>query len=126
MKQLVFTDIDEAVRAYKKLPNDNKCQIIIRDAKDKRSIEQNNLYWVWVGIISDHTGNSSISVSEDLKEMFLPLITITLFDGRIKEITPSTTSLGVKKMQIYLDQVDAWCCMFCGFALPKTIYTETR
>ncbi len=126
MKQLVFTDIDEAVRAYKKLPAGKKRQIIIRDAKDQRSIEQNNLYWFWVGILSRHTGDFPKKVSFQLKRHLLTPTIIELFDGTFEKQYPSTASMSVKELQEYLDAIDIWCITFCGFALPKKIYTETR
>lgn len=126
MKQQVFTNKALAIKAIQDTPDDAKVQFVIRDRKNQRSIDQNNLYWFWVDILAKHTGEIPSDMSFQLKEeLLIPKIIETLNGGKGKQY-PSTASMSVKELQEYLDAIDIWCIAFCGFALPKTIYTETR
>lgn len=126
MKQLVFTNKEQAIKAIQDVPDDAKVQYVIRDKKGQRSIDQNNLYWFWVDILAKHLGEIPSDMSFQLKEeLLIPRIIETLSGEKCKEY-PSTAIMSVKELQEYLDAIDIWCCNFCGFYLPKKIYTETR
>ncbi len=70
----------DAVRHYLgKIPDDGRRRrVTIVLHKEKRSISQNALYHMWVGIIADETGHSHDDLHEAFKAMFLGRKTVKL------------------------------------------------
>jgi hypothetical protein len=60
-------------------------QVTIEPKTKKRTLNQNALYWKWVGLIADATGNDNDDVHEALKAKFLTPRTIDL-GGEQREI----------------------------------------
>ena len=80
----------------------------IEIVKGKRSIDQNKLYWSYLTIISDETGNSVRSLHEVFKKEFLPprfsqiMIKDQIFQH---ELPASTTDLDKSQFIDYLDKI---------------------
>ena len=92
-------------------------QITVEPYRARRSINQNNLYWKWVGIIATDTGNSTDFIHETLKQEFLPPRTGEL-NGQLRTYRPSTTTLKIDEMTTYMSQVQAWAATTLGIILP--------
>lgn len=56
------------------IPGETPLEVTVRPFKTNRSMSQNSLYWIWVGIIADEFGWTKEEVHEDLKGRFLSLI----------------------------------------------------
>lgn len=92
-------------------------EVIVRPKKAKRSLDQNSLYWMWLGIIANDTGNTANDVHEWCKCEFLPPVFVAI-NGKQQECRRSTTELNTADMTAYLDRVSAWSAMELGIALP--------
>lgn len=92
-------------------------QVTVEPHRARRSMNQNALYHLWVGIIAAHTGNSHDAVHEALKAEFLPPRIMEL-GGRVREYRPSTTTLKIDEMSAYMNQVQAWAGAMLGLILP--------
>ena len=92
-------------------------QITVEPHRARRSLNQNNLYHLWVGIIAAHTGNSHDAVHEFIKGEFLAPRMVEIA-GRHRECRPSTTALKTDEMSLFMNQVYAWATTELGLLLP--------
>ena len=46
-------------------------EVALKPFKSQRSVQQNRLYWMWVGILAQETGASKNHMHEFLKSKFL-------------------------------------------------------
>lgn len=74
--------------------------------KGVRSLPQNSLYWKYLEIISDETGNNTDDLHRLFKGLFLPKKTI-MFKGKDYLMSGSTTNLSKGDMTLYLDKICA-------------------
>lgn len=52
-------------------PKEPLLEVIIQEHKKDRSVEQNQLYWRWIGVISEEWGWSKDEVHDNLRRRFL-------------------------------------------------------
>jgi hypothetical protein len=78
-----------------------------------RSLNQNKLYWAYLQIVEQETGNNFMDLHEYLKRTLLPPKFITVLGKEIK-IPMSTTELNKSDFTIYLDKISA----LTGVPLP--------
>lgn len=90
--------------------------VTIEPHKKKRSLSQNALYWRWVGIIADNTGNDNDDVHEALKGMYLAPRSVEMGSER-REIR-STAKQTTDEMKAYMDKVYAFATSQLGILLP--------
>ena len=95
----------------------NTIEVVIRQPKSLRSLQQNRYYWgVIVEILSQHTGYEPEEVHEMLKSKFL------LRFARINEenipYTLSTTKLSTKEFKEYIEKIQMWAAEELGIILP--------
>lgn len=96
-------------------------QVIIREHKSTRSVQQNSLYWKWMSILSNWSGERS---KDDMhREFSIRLLGPELFvvDGKQYVGARSTTSLSTKEFSDYLDNIMATAIQL-GVELPTPIY----
>lgn len=92
-------------------------RVTVEPYRRSRSLEQNNLYHKWVGIIAAETGNSHDAVHEWCKHEFLAAAFVDM-GGKVREIRRSTTTLKVDEMSAYMNAVYAWATSDLGLLLP--------
>jgi len=86
----------------------------LKPYREKRSLEQNSLYWNWLTIIATHYSNAcGMSYSPDdfhefFRARFLPP-TLTVIDQTQVRRYPSTTSLTIDEMSTYLENIKQYC-----------------
>lgn len=85
---------------------DGVYRVTIEPYKKNRSNAQSRLYWMWLGIIGDDTGNSPENLHEILKLKFLGTEKINSLGYSI-EIPKSTTKLTTQEFTDYLDKIEA-------------------
>ncbi|MBT8449087.1 MAG: recombination protein NinB [Gammaproteobacteria bacterium] len=80
-------DVNRAIECVQNatVSADKPLEVVIRPYKRKRSLEQNKLYWKWLGIIAEETGNDSDSLHFKLKAEFLVSIVRASNPGRYYE-----------------------------------------
>jgi len=74
-------------------------EIIVRKKKSQRSIRQNSLYWMYIGIISDALGYDTEEMHSTFKAMYL-----TDKSGKLP-IVRSTTALNKIEFGEYIDKI---------------------
>jgi len=89
----------------------------VRRPKRKRSLSQNGLYWMWLGVISDETGNDPDVLHEFFKLKYLETIVDTV--GNYGFTYRTTTKLEPDKMAAYLNAVEAFAASELGIMLPQ-------
>jgi len=98
--------------------SDPPLEVVVRRHQDKRSRDQNALYWSWLHVIGDDLGYSAEEVHEALKMKFLPMRPVML--DRLDQtvvVTSSTAKLPVAEFAAYMDKVSAWA-VGQGIRLP--------
>lgn len=71
---------------------------------DKRTIPQNRLYWLYLGIISEETGHSPEELHEFFKHRFLPWRITTIYNTPL-QIRGTTTELSVAGFSEYMERI---------------------
>ena len=89
----------------------------IKKKWNKRSVNQNSLYWEWVGIIADYCGNTPEETHTILKGLFAPKKEVKV--GKKSYMIPrSTTDLTKGEMVEYMFQVGVEASNL-GIVLPS-------
>lgn len=111
-EKLRLTKPDNYKEYIKKLKS-GRVEIDIRKVRSIRSLNQNNLYWLWLGIIGDDTGYYPEELHATFRSMFL-----TDKRGKIP-IVRSTTQLNKIQFGQYLDQIERLVATEFGIVLPQ-------
>ena len=89
-------------------------EVEIRFHKDRRRLEQNNLYWVYLRDVAQQMGAQMGEEPKDvrvwdeyLKRSLLGVETHIIVDQPV-EMTKAHKTLGIKDFSDYMDQVFAW------------------
>lgn len=103
---------------------DSPMQVIVKPYKHKRSLAQNSLYWLWLGIIRDHIRDTQgqvfhvDDVHEWMKGAFLPTRAVQIGD-RAVIAARSTARLTVGQFTEYLQAIEAYCVTDLDLVLPR-------
>jgi len=90
--------------------------IVIAPYKKNRSLDQNNLYWKWIGIIARESGNDPEHTHDALKQRFLLPVFVSI--GTMTFEVRSTKKLKVAEMSEYMTAVQAMAATELGLVLP--------
>jgi len=98
--------------------------IEITKYRKDRTASQNKLLWLWLGIISNDTGNSPDELHEIFKLKFLGSETLSALGFKI-ERPKSTTKLTTQEFTDYLDKIEG-LAISIGIRLPhpEDLYRE--
>lgn len=119
MKFLIHNqDSLQGVKDYiSKLNLEKRYEVNITLKREKRTIPQNRLYWLYVTCIADETGNSKEDIHTHLKQTFLKVEDVIIGNASIAK-TISTTKLNTAMMANYINQIVVWASSECGIILP--------
>lgn len=92
---------------------DSVVELRVRKWRNKRSIPQNSLYWLWVGIMADDLGYDPDELHQSLKAMFL------IDKSKRVPLVRSTTVLNKLEFTQYLDRVERLASVELGIILPQ-------
>jgi hypothetical protein len=92
--------------------------VTIKTYRKGRSLPQNALMHKWFEIISDETGNTAEEVKEALKEMFLPMVDITIKGVPIL-VRQRTSGLNTAEMHEFMTKIQAWAATEMDIQLPS-------
>ena len=81
-------------------------RVTLEEDKDVRSLGQNRLYWLYLGIIEDETGNTADDLHEYFKRKYLPPHLVNMF-GKEVQLPATTTKLDKLAFTEYLDKIGA-------------------
>ncbi len=93
-----------------------RIELVIRQEKSQRSVNQNNYYWgVVLELLSDN-GNTPDEWHEICRQMFLK--SFKLVNGKEMEYTRSTTKLNTVEFEDYLEKIRRWSADFLNINVP--------
>ena len=108
----------EAIRDYiSRLPDGKTYDVSIKLHRTKRSSEANNLYWAWIGIIAQETGNDREVCHKFFAKKFLGY-DVREFGSEKIAVVHSTASLDTKEFSDYMNEVAAFASSELGIVLP--------
>jgi hypothetical protein len=90
--------------------------------KEVRSLNQNRLYWLWLGCIAHETGNDTETLHEFFKNKYLQMRCKTVKLGAKDELVymlGSTTELDTAQFKQYLDCIKEFAFFQCDLLLPE-------
>lgn len=140
---LLRTDIDRQrlIGFIQGLDLSKPRKVAIKEIRSKRSDAQNNLLWMWNGLIQAHLRDSygQIASSEQWHEILVAKLwpsevhPVELPDGtKYKVGRAKTSKFNIQQMTTYLELLDAYCAEHLGLLLPHpqdlmyAIYGERR
>lgn len=95
-------------------------KVTIQNKKEKRSLDQNALYFMWCQIIADETGNDKDDIHEYLKAKFLGWKFVRVKQDNLGiEVPLSTKNQSVKEMAEYMEKIQAWALTHLSIKLPS-------
>jgi len=107
MDEMTFYVRDETIRSNVmreilkgKLPLNVK----VSEAKKKRSLPQNNLYWKHLTLMEEATGHTKEELHDIFRLRFLPKRDLDV-DGIVYKLPISTTELTTKEFSKYMDNI---------------------
>ncbi len=107
----------KVIEAIQNLSDEESWDIKISKKRFKRSISQNNLYWLWLTCIEQETGNDRDSLHDYFKQKFLGIEEILVLGETISRIR-STTNRDTAQFKIYLDKIQMFASVELGIVLP--------
>ena len=91
----------------------------IGKVESKRTLSQNNFYWMYLGVIAEETGNNINDLHEYFKRALLPPIfqTVEIKGKKIEiKIPASTKKLSKLEFGEYIEKI----CAMTGVPIPNT------
>lgn len=118
---MVFKVVNEQTKAaaisyIDKLPEGKKYKVSVTLHRDRRSLSQNSLYWLWLNCISAETGNDVDALHDYFKGRFLSR-KVEIF-GDECSVGTSTTKLNTAEFTAFLDKVQQFAAGE-GIILPN-------
>ena len=89
----------------------------LRRPRERRSLSQNSLMWMWMACIADETGQDRQTVHDYYCTRFL--VRNTEFNGRPVRVVIGTSGLDRETMTWFLNQVQADAASELGIRLPS-------
>ena len=105
-----------AISYFKKLL-DKGALIELREIKNKRSLSQNALYWLYLTCLEVETGNNREDLHEYFKYKLLNEDIIEIFGEKIGRL--STTNLDTKQFTTYLTSIVNFALMELNIVMPN-------
>jgi hypothetical protein len=123
LKILKHSDWQKVADYIIKIRDNGKKYIVeIKVKRERRTIDQNSLYWLWLTCIMSETGQYKDDLHEFFKQKYLGVEQHTVYLNSVKyavEIAKSTTKLDTREMKYYLDRVQQFANAELGIVLPN-------
>ncbi len=119
MKRKLLTELDRemVIAQIKRLDLKKVYTIEITERRIKRTLSQNNLYFLWLTCISHETGNDKDDLHEFFKQKYLTHIRTVIFD-RFWVDRISTTDLNTIQFKEFLDHIQQFASTELAITLP--------
>lgn len=102
-----------------KLPDGKPYTVDIKLKRNRRTVDQNRLYWLWLTCIMSETGEHKDRLHEFFKQHILGMDEHYAFDKYQVMVPRSTTTLDTKQMTDYLERVQRFAATELGIVLPN-------
>lgn len=118
MKTTIRTEDDRAavLAAVNALDLGKPWSVEIKKHVKKRSLNANALYWRWISIIADETGNDKDDIHEAFKAKYLEPVERLVMGEMVPVLT--TANLNTREMSAYMDKVYAFATNELEMILP--------
>ena len=100
------------------LPEGKSYDVSIKLHRAKRSSDSNRLYWAWIGIIANETGNEKEVCHKFFAKKFLGYDVREFGSDKIA-VVKSTSNLDTSQFSDYMNQVSAFAAQELGIVLPS-------
>lgn len=117
--KLDFKNKERIDKFIENLKEGEGVQISFLLSKDIRRLEMNNLYWLWLGIISNDSGYTKKELHSYFKEELI--CEEAEINGKIIHNCPSTAELSVKDFSFYLQEVARLAVQNFNVVLPRSL-----
>lgn len=96
-------------------------KVELREVKQKRTLPQNAIFHLWIGVIADAIGEyDRESVKRDVKQLFLGTSeAYNRFTGELIQVEAKTSKLTTEQMGDLLSRVQHWAREELGIYLPS-------
>lgn len=96
--------------------------VIVRPFEKSRSLAQNNLFHMWIGVIAKETGNDNETIKTEMKRLYLGVKMVEFKhpktgERRLIATMKSSADLSAKEMTSFMNNVHAWA-LHMGIKLP--------
>jgi hypothetical protein len=119
LKILQPSDKQKVVEYVRRLPDGKPYTVEVKVKRERRTVSQNSLYWLWLSCIMEETGEHKDNLHELFKQRFLGVSErMVLGEYRIS-VPMSTTGLDTKEMGCYLNRVQQFAGAELGIVLPN-------
>lgn len=109
----------KAVASYiEKLPEGKKYDVTISLKREKRTLPQNKLYWMWLTIMAEDIGTDKNYLHNEFSNRYLDKEEVTGIHGEVIYKPISTTKLNTAQFTKYLDQIQVFASSELGIVLP--------
>ena len=108
-------DRQRVASAVRDLPP-GKWAVEVKRLQNRRTLDQNALYWRWVHMIASETGNDADEVHDAMKKKFIAPEYVEVFGELVDR--RSTADKRTGEMVEYMEKVRAWAFSTLGIALP--------
>ncbi len=115
--KIIFNDKAKFLNDIAKFDNDINIVIEVREAKNIRTNAQNKLWWKWMDVIANETGNNKQEIHSILKYKFL--LKEEMIDGEIHQGLKSTTTLSKEEFSKLTKDVFYWANDTLKINLPN-------
>jgi hypothetical protein len=112
-------DKAKVVNYVNRLPDGRKYTVEIKVRREKRTIPQNRLYWLWLTCLMDETGEHKDNLHEYFKQYYLGTTERTVFDRYTITVPASTTGLDTLQFTNYLNRIEQFAAGELGIVLPR-------
>ena len=117
--KIVSVKDKEAVKAYvDKLPEGKRFDVSVKLHREKRTVDQNRLLFLWIGCVSHETGYFKDEVHEIFKKKFLGTEVFEMWGERVERLR-STANLDTKQFSQYLERIQQFASTEMGIILPN-------
>jgi hypothetical protein len=112
-----------AIQQLRDVPLSPIHEVVIREKKTTRSLDQNALHWKRLDIIRLHIADSTgqIFSAEDLHEFFKSMfmdVSLVEIGGESVKVRRTTTGLSTKDFSAFMDNIDRYCIERLNLYLP--------
>ena len=95
-------------------------EVVFRNYKCRRSLQQNSLFHKWVALLADHLGYDRKDMKEIVKQELLGTRDV-MVKGVLYRFTPCTSGLTVAEFAKLLTDLERWSAVEHGFLLPPPV-----
>lgn len=96
----------------------NKKKFELKTYRKKRTLNQNNGYWLWLTYLEDMTGTVKDTWHRYFLQRFPTMVEVTVMDRKeMVQITTSDPEMTTARMSVYMNHIDAFASD-AGMTLP--------